>query len=77
MMQTIEAQVIDHTLLRLLEPLQLPKFTRVMIAVLPVEDKERTAWLQASARGLNQAYGNDEPEYSPELIQVPNPEFER
>lgn len=75
-MQTIEAQVIDHTLLRLQEPLQLPKFTRVLVTVLPSEGEERAAWLQAASDWLNRAYGDDEPEYSTELIQVPNPEFE-
>jgi hypothetical protein len=48
-MQTVEAQVIDPTLLRLLQPIQLPKLTRVVIAVLPSESDERAAWLQASA----------------------------
>ena len=76
-MQTIEAQVIDHTLLRLLQPIQLPRLTRVMIVVLSSESDERAAWLQASAGWLNHAYGDDEPEYSPELIKKPNPEFDR
>jgi len=76
-MKTIEAQVIDATLLRLLEPIQLPKLTRVMISVLPAESNERTAWLQASADGLSQAYGDDEPEYLTDLIKTPNPDFEQ
>ncbi len=76
-MQTVEAQVIDPTLLRLLQPIQLPKLTRVVIAVLPSESDERAAWLQASADWLSQAYGDDEPEYTPELVKKPNPEFDR
>jgi len=76
-MQTVEAQVIDPTLLRLLQPIQLPKLTRVVIAVLPSEGDERAAWLQASADWLSQAYGDDEPEYAPELVKKPNPEFDR
>jgi len=76
-MRTIEAQVIDATLLRLLEPIHLPKLTRVMISVLPAKSNERAAWLQASAGWLSQAYGDDEPEYSIDLVKTPDPDFER
>ena len=76
-MKTIEAQVIDATLLRLLEPIQLPKLTRVKISVLPAENNERAAWLQASADRLSQAYSDDEPEYSTDLVKTPNPNFEQ
>ncbi len=74
-MQTIEAQVIDSTLLRLLQPIQLPRLSRVTIAVVPSEGNEQAAWLHASTDWLSQAYGNDEPDYSLDLIQKPNPEF--
>jgi len=74
-MQKIEAQVIDNTHLRLLQPIQLPRLTRVIIAVMQPDGDEREAWLQASASQLSRAYGDDEPEYSPELIKQPNPEF--
>jgi hypothetical protein len=76
-MKTIEAQVIDATLLRLLEPIQLPKFTRVVISVLPAQSNERAAWLQASAGWLSQAYSDDEPEYSIDLVKTLNPDFEQ
>jgi len=65
-MRTIEAQVIDNTHLRLLQPIQLP---RVIIAVMQPDRDEREAWLQASVSELGRAYGDDEPEYSPELIK--------
>ena len=74
-MQTIEAQVIDSTLLRLLQPLRLPQLTRVTIAVVPAGGDERAAWLHASAGWLSHAYGEDEPEYPLERIKQPNPEF--
>jgi hypothetical protein len=77
MMKTIEAQVIDDTHLRLLQPIQLPKLTRVRIVVSSAEDDERTAWLRASADGLSRAYGDDEPEYPAGLIKEPNPDFGR
>jgi hypothetical protein len=38
-------------------------------------DDEREAWLQASAGQLSRAYGDDEPEYSLELVKQPNSEF--
>lgn len=75
--RTIEAQVIDDTHLRLLQPIQLPKLTRVRIVVSPSEDDEHAAWLLASAAGLNRAYGDDEPEYPTELVKEPNPDFAR
>ena len=73
-MQTLEAKVIDNTHVRLLQPIPLPRLTRVMITVVSSESDERAAWLHASAGWLSQAY-DDEPEYSLDLIKQPNPEF--
>jgi hypothetical protein len=75
MMQTLEAQVVDNTHLKLLQPIQLPKRTRVIITVMQPGDDEREAWLQVSAGQLSRAYGDDEPEYSLELVKQPNSEF--
>jgi hypothetical protein len=75
MMQTLEAQVVDDTHLRLLQPIQLPSETRVIITVMRPDDDERETWLQASLSQLSRAYGDDEPEYSLELVKQPNPEF--
>ncbi len=75
MMQTLEAQVVDDTHLKLLHPLQLPKQTRVIIALLQPVDDERAAWLQTSASQLSRAYGEDEPDYPAELVKEPNPEY--
>ena len=74
-MQMIEAQVMDDTHLRLLQPVQLPRLARVIIAVIQPGSDEREAWLQASAGQLNRAYGDDEPEYPAEQVKQPNPEF--
>ena len=68
-MQTLEAQVVDNTHLKLLQPIQLPKRTRVIITVMQPGDDERESWLQASAGQLSRAYGDDEPEYSLELVK--------
>lgn len=75
-MKTIEAQVIDEKHLKLLQPIHLPKQSKVIIAVLPSEGDAREIWLQASTDQLNRAYGEDEPNYSTNMIKEPNPEFE-
>ena len=74
-MQTLEAQVVDDTHLRLLQPIQLPRRSRVVIAVMQPDDDERETWLQVSRGQLARAYGEQEPEYSRELVKWPNPEF--
>jgi hypothetical protein len=74
-MKTIEAQVIDSTHLRLMQPIQLPKLTRVRIFVTQSEDDERAVWLLASAGELNRAYGEDEPEYPTKLVKEANPDY--
>lgn len=40
------------------------------------ETLDREDWLRLSALGLERAYGEDEPEYSLDLIKKPNPEYE-
>ena len=39
----------------------------------PASDDEREAWLNLSFQGLEEAYGEDEPEYSSDLIKEVNP----
>ena len=41
----------------------------------PVKDDEHEAWLNLSIRGLGEAYGEDEPEYSTDLIKEVNPHY--
>ncbi len=41
-----------------------------------VSDDERQAWLNLSMQGLEEAYGEDEPEYSSDLIKDVNPHYE-
>ena len=38
----------------------------------PVKDDEHEAWLNLSIRGLGEAYGEDEPDYSTDLIKEVN-----
>ena len=40
------------------------------------DDPDREDWARLSARALEDAYGDDEPEYSLDLIKRPNPEYE-
>lgn len=37
---------------------------------------EHETWLDLSQAGLSRAYGEDEPEYTTDLIQEPNPAYE-
>ena len=41
----------------------------------PASDDERETWLNLSIRGLEEAYGKDEPEYSSDLIKEINPHY--
>jgi len=42
----------------------------------PEEKLDREDWLRLSALGLEGAYGEEEPEYSLDLIKEPNPGYE-
>ena len=41
-----------------------------------MKDDEHEAWLNLSIRGLAEAYGEDEPEYSTDLNKEVNPHYE-
>ncbi|HEV2764915.1 MAG TPA: hypothetical protein VGV38_18175 [Pyrinomonadaceae bacterium] len=41
-----------------------------------VENEEREGWPRLSAERLADAYGEDEPECSLDLIKEPNPEYD-
>ena len=58
------------------EPIELEPNTRLIVTVLPNHDAEREAWLRLSGKGLADAYGADEEEYSLDLIKEANPEYE-
>ena len=40
------------------------------------DDQEREEWVRLSMQGLEEAYGESEPEYSLDLIKEPKPECE-
>jgi hypothetical protein len=59
------------------EPFELEPNTELLIIVLPKASvEEREDWARLSLESLARAYGDDEPEYSLDLIKEANPEYE-
>ena len=74
----VEAQVIDSCHLKLKKPIKIAPGSTVMITIEPAdviaEDQE---WYLLSSRSLEEAYSENEPDYSLDRIKVPNPEYHR
>ncbi len=68
----------DGKQIRLDEPFELKPNTKLIITVLPEEeaDDENRAWMRLSGKQLERAYGENEPEYSMNLIKEPNPDYD-
>jgi hypothetical protein len=68
----------DGEQIRLDEPYELEPNTKLLITVLSngQSDGDQDEWLYLSTTSLAQAYGNDEPEYTSEMIKEVNPEYE-
>jgi hypothetical protein len=75
MSQSIPAH-FDGERILLDEPFELAPNTRLLVTVLPNHDEEYEAWLRLSSQRLQDAYGEDEIEYSLSLIKEANPEYE-
>ena len=77
-LRTLRAH-FDGERIRLDEPYDLEPDTQLLVTVLQEQksDEERETWLLLSSKGLERAYGEDEAEYSLDLIKEPNPEYER
>jgi hypothetical protein len=60
------------------EPFELERNTKLIVIPLPQDqpDAEREVWLLFSRNRLEEAYGDDEVEYSLDLIKETNPEYE-
>jgi hypothetical protein len=59
------------------EPFELEPNTKLIVTVLPESSNgEQEDWAQLSLESLARAYGDDEPEYSLDLIKEANPEYE-
>ena len=59
------------------EPFELEPDTKLIVTVLLKEgiDSEREDWANLAMQGLARAYGDDEPEYSPDMLKEVNPEY--
>jgi len=59
------------------EPFNIEPNTKLIVTVLPKHmNEEREDWMVISQKGLGQAYGKNEPEYSADLIKEANPDYE-
>lgn len=59
-----------------LEAINLPDGTKIILTPLDLSEAEKNDWYNLSIQGLNEAYGEDEPEYTIENIKRQNPEYE-
>ena len=76
--RTVRAH-FDGEHIRLDEPCELNPNTQLLVTILQEQkpDDEHEAWLRLSEKRLENAYGENEVEYSLDLIKEPNPEYER
>jgi hypothetical protein len=65
----------DGTQIQLDEPFELQLNTKLLVIVIQSSDSENPDWFNFSAQGLELGYGNDEPEYSVNLIKEQNPSW--
>ena len=73
----VEAQVIDSRHLKLKKPIKIAPGSTVMITIEPTESiAEDKEWYLLSSQGLEEAYGEVEPDYSLDRIKIPNPEYQ-
>jgi hypothetical protein len=66
------------------EPYKLEPNTPLLVTILPApthagsaEEEERQDWLRLSLHGLAAAYGEDEPEYTIDMVKELNPDYQR
>jgi hypothetical protein len=76
MEQSVEAQVIDSQHLKLKKPIKIAPGSTVMITIEKAEGTtEEQEWYLISSQGLEEAYGEGEPDYSLDRIKTPNPDY--
>ena len=67
----------DGSQILLDEPFDLEPDAELIVTVLPKSsDAERDDWARLSIENLARTYGDDEPEYSLDLIKEANPAYE-
>jgi len=76
-MMLYEAKVVDPTHLELSRPLAVCRGKRVVVTVAePAErDMERWEWIETGTTGLQAAYDDAEPEYTPAMVRERNPGY--
>lgn len=59
------------------EPFDMEPNTRLIVTILPEEqsDPERDDWANLAMESLERAYGDDEPEYTVDMIKEHNPDY--
>ena len=76
-MQIITLQAhFDGKQILLDEPYDLKPNTKLVISVIQMPDEERQDSTRFSLANLERAYGENEPEYSLDLIKEANPKYE-
>ncbi len=58
------------------EPFELEPDTKLIVTVIPKHDAEHESWLRLSGKKIEEAYGEDEEEYSLDSIKEANSEYE-
>ena len=60
------------------EPFELEPNAKLIVTILSGQKSmnEHEAWLQLSGQRLEDAYGENEPEYSSDLLKEVNPDYE-
>ncbi len=59
------------------EPFELEPNTELLVTIVPrASEEDGEEWARLSMASFTRAYGDDEPEYSLELIKEANPEYE-
>ncbi len=58
------------------EPYELAPNTKLVVSVIQMQDEKREDWVRFSLANLERAYGENEPEYSLDLIKEANPKYE-
>lgn len=66
----------DGEQIRLDEPFELRPDTKLLVTILSEPGEESLAWYSLSEQGLGVAYGDEEPDYPPSAIKVPNLKYE-
>lgn len=70
--------VIKNSKIELFDLVNIPEGTKLLVTPIPnnLNLKPSQEWNDITLSGLNQAYDEDEPEYSLDLIKEFNPEYE-